>query len=102
MNACSRTRKRLRNHQAVRKWKRKNSRATRAHRTVARAIRKGELQRLPCEVCNEPKSEANHDDYADALNVRWLCRKHHKDQHRKARLVQQELKFPRGRREVKP
>ena len=102
MNTCSRTRNRLRNRRAVSKWKRRNSRAARAHRTVARAIRKGELQRLACEVCGEAKSEAHHDDYSDALKVRWLCRKHHKEHHRKARLVQQELKFPRGRREVKP
>lgn len=101
-NSCSRTRNRLRNRRAVQKWKRANSRAARAHRTVARAISKGELQRLPCEVCGEPKSEAHHDDYSDALNVRWLCRKHHKEHHRKARLIQQVLKFPRPRREVEP
>jgi hypothetical protein len=68
---------------------------------VARAIRKGELVRLPCEVCGDLKSEAHHDDYADALKVRWLCRKHHKEHHRKARLVQGQFTFGR-RKEVKP
>jgi hypothetical protein len=33
------------------------------------------------------------------LNVRWLCRKHHKEHHRKIRMVQGVLNF--GRKDTK-
>lgn len=45
------------------------------------AIRKERLKRLPCEVCSEQKTEAHHDDYNKPLEVRWLCRKHHREFH---------------------
>jgi hypothetical protein len=48
-----------------------------ARGAVNNAIRKGRLQRLPCEVCGVPKSEAHHTDYLKPLDVKWLCRKHH-------------------------
>jgi hypothetical protein len=41
------------------------------------AIKRGVLQKMPCEVCGENKSEAHHDDYSRPLEVRWLCRYHH-------------------------
>jgi hypothetical protein len=47
-------------------------------------IKKGLLVRLPCEVCKtNEKVEAHHDDYTKPLEVRWLCRKHHQEHHRK-------------------
>lgn len=47
-------------------------------------IRKGVLVKQPCEKCGtEEKIEAHHDDYNKPLNVRWLCRKHHLEHHRK-------------------
>lgn len=46
-------------------------------------IRKGDLIKLPCEVCGtNEKVEAHHDDYSKPLDVRWLCRKHHQEHHR--------------------
>lgn len=50
----------------------------RARSLVSSAIKKGELQRLPCEVCKDIKSEAHHKDYSKPLRVEWLCRKHHR------------------------
>ena len=44
-------------------------------------IKKGELIRNPCEVCGEIKVEAHHDDYMRPLDVRWLCRNHHREHH---------------------
>jgi len=41
------------------------------------AVSRGKIQKEPCEVCGDPKSEAHHDDYSKPLEVRWLCRKHH-------------------------
>ena len=53
-----------------------------AHVAVGNAIKYGALVRLPCEVCGD-KAEAHHDDYEKPLDVRWLCRKHHMELHRK-------------------
>jgi hypothetical protein len=49
--------------------------------TVTRAIKAGELVRRPCEICGSDKSQAHHDDYAQPLDIRWLCRSHHKKHH---------------------
>lgn len=51
---------------------------------TGQAIRSGALLREPCTVCGSAKSEAHHDDYTKPLEVRWLCRKHHMELHRKA------------------
>lgn len=52
-----------------------------ARRLVQRAVKRGTMTRLPCEVCGETKSEGHHDDYSKPLDVRWLCRKHHTEHH---------------------
>jgi hypothetical protein len=44
---------------------------------VAKAIRRGDLVRQPCEVCGNPDAQAHHEDYSQPLRVRWLCRLHH-------------------------
>jgi len=56
-----------------------------ARRKARGAIKSGKLVREPCEVCGEIKVDAHHDDYDNPLNVRWLCRKHHLELHRKAK-----------------
>ena len=51
-----------------------------ARNAVRCAIRKGELKRLPCLVCGNPKSEAHHIfgySKEHRLNVVFLCRAHH-------------------------
>ena len=51
-------------------------------RSVTRdEIRAGRLVRLPCEVCGREPAEAHHHDYGRPLEVRWLCRRHHRDAH---------------------
>ena len=50
---------------------------------TARAIKQGKLTRQPCEVCNTIEDvQAHHDDYTKPLDVRWLCRKHHREHHK--------------------
>lgn len=46
-------------------------------------INRGKLVRQPCEVCGEIKVDAHHDDYSKPLEVRWLCRLHHRQHHAK-------------------
>jgi hypothetical protein len=50
---------------------------------VNRAVAAGRLDRQPCEVCGL-KAEKHHDDYSKPLEIRWLCRRHHRDHHSKA------------------
>lgn len=47
---------------------------------VKKAVRSGRLMRMACEVCGKT-AEAHHDDYGRPLNVRWLCRSHHRKFH---------------------
>lgn len=60
-------------------WRRQNSDKYRAHLAVQRALTSGELEKGPCEVCGttDGRIDAHHDDYAEPLAVRWLCRQHH-------------------------
>ena len=52
-----------------------------ARGAVQNAKARGRLLPAPCEICGEPETEAHHDDYSKPLDVRWLCRKHHKELH---------------------
>lgn len=52
------------------------------HAKVTYAIKRGRLNRLPCEMCGEVEGvHGHHDDYSKPLEVRWLCRKHHAQLH---------------------
>jgi len=52
-----------------------------ARRKVTNALKYGRLERKPCEVCGDQKSEGHHTDYRKALDVKWLCFKHHREEH---------------------
>lgn len=52
-----------------------------AHQKVNVQIKKGNIKKLPCEVCNKLPAMAHHDDYSKPLQIRWLCAKHHYDYH---------------------
>jgi len=52
-----------------------------AHSQVARAIRRGELVRQPCDICGKQPAHAHHDTYEEPLVVRWLCASHHRGLH---------------------
>jgi len=54
----------------------------RANGIINSAIRRGSLKRQNCEVCNTSDDiHAHHDDYSKPHEVRWLCRKHHREFH---------------------
>lgn len=55
-------------------------------RKLAR-LRARKLKRLPCEQCQNEKSEAHHNDYNKPLEVIWLCRSCHVELHNKIKAV---------------
>lgn len=59
----------------------RNSIKAKAASAVHAAIMSGKLTRQPCEECGAEKAEGHHDDYAKPLEVRWLCRSHHRQWH---------------------
>ena len=63
-------------------WRKRNPQKHWAHLSTQTAIRHGLLVPEPCEVCGETKVDAHHDQYDRPLEVRWLCRKHHKALHK--------------------
>jgi hypothetical protein len=56
----------------------------RARWLIQQRLARGTLTRQPCEVCGDPKTDAHHDDYSKPLDVRWLCRAHHAELHRRS------------------
>jgi hypothetical protein len=55
-----------------------------ARMAAARAMRRGRIVRpLFCTDCNqEAELEMHHDDYAQPLQIRWLCKPCHRKRHR--------------------
>jgi hypothetical protein len=72
-NHANRKRKMLNRDIYRARWPERES----ARNAVRYALRMGRMERQPCEVCGDPKSQAHHDDYAKKLEVRWLCQTHH-------------------------
>lgn len=65
------------------KWLLNNKGKRKAHSILNYAIRKGEIIKKACSVCEAIKVDAHHDDYFKPLDVIWLCRKHHLEYHKK-------------------
>jgi hypothetical protein len=66
------------------RWQAANPLARWAHLALASGIRRGLVERRPCEVCGAEPADAHHDDYARPLAVRFLCRRHHRGWHAQA------------------
>lgn len=52
-----------------------------AKNAVWSKILTGKIMKQPCEICGNRTADAHHDDYAQPLSVRWLCRRHHSAWH---------------------
>jgi hypothetical protein len=50
--------------------------------TTKMLVRRGKIEKLPCEICGKLEVEAHHDDYSMANKVRWLCFYHHREHHK--------------------
>jgi hypothetical protein len=66
-------------------WRQRNPEKVMAERVLNRAIKDGVIERMPCEVCGNPKSHGHHPDYTKPLEVIWLCAKHHAEEHMRLR-----------------
>lgn len=72
-----------------------------AHRMVAAAIKHGDLVRPPiCSKCGktDEMTEAHHHDYSQPLDVTWLCRACHLDEH--GRMLNPHQKVPNASKRV--
>lgn len=63
-------------------WRKRNPKAAWAHSCLQSALRRGLIEREPCEVCGALEVDGHHDNYDEPGKVRWLCRKHHKAHHK--------------------
>jgi hypothetical protein len=72
------TKRRIADYYPYRSLRELNALKRDAARAVKQAICEDRLTSHPCEVCGLKRSEAHHDDYAKPLDVRWLCRHHHR------------------------
>lgn len=62
-------------------WESKNREKALAHRKVEGHLKRGNIAKQPCERCGSTDVEAHHDDYRRALEIKWLCPKHHAERH---------------------
>lgn len=65
------------------KWAARNPQAVWAHACLRSALKRGLIEKAPCEVCGSAEVDAHHDDYDKPMDVRWLCRRHHQAEHRR-------------------
>ncbi|RWX63316.1 hypothetical protein EN780_24090 [Mesorhizobium sp. M4B.F.Ca.ET.089.01.1.1] len=63
------------------KWKLANPKAVWAQNALRSAVKRGLVIQLPCEQCGSLDAEAHHPDYDRPMQVRWLCRLHHRRMH---------------------
>jgi len=59
----------------------KGAQARIARSVINNGIRLGTIKRRPCRDCGG-RAEAHHPDHSKPLVVIWLCRKHHREEHR--------------------
>ena len=55
----------------------------RAYRIVQYHLRTGKIKREPCELCQNPSTDAHHTDYSRPLFIWWLCHSCHEMVHGK-------------------
>lgn len=54
-----------------------------ARKAIHNAVKEGKVVRKNCEICGDIKTQAHHTDYRKYYDVKWLCFKHHRLEHKK-------------------
>lgn len=78
------------------KWDQANPKAKWAHMALASALRRGLIERQPCEVCAIIHGQAgavihgHHEDYDKPMQVNWLCQRHHRQLHARQRRLKRD------------
>ena len=68
---------------ALKRRRDKNPWKIRARKLLGRAVSSGVIKKLPCEKCGVIEDvHGHHEDYSKPLEVNWLCRQHHTEEHR--------------------
>lgn len=49
---------------------------------VKMKCKRGQIKKLPCEVCGSVEVHAHHDNYNEPFAIRWLCNYHHNEWHK--------------------
>ena len=71
-------RKTLRKHiENFNRMKEKYPEKYKARYTLRNAVRLGMIEKKPCVVCGDKKTEGHHGNYGKPLDVIWLCKNHH-------------------------
>jgi hypothetical protein len=78
-NACHRAigREWRRNHPLTAEQRRKDN--CRSYTAVL--VKRGAIERKPCQVCKIEPAQAHHPDYDNPRLVVWLCKDHHMQEH---------------------
>jgi len=73
-------------NEAKKRWMLVNRERANAREVYRYALRTGKIQRGPCLVCGVTEGvEGHHTDYTKPLEVIWLCRPHHLEEHKRIR-----------------
>lgn len=68
----------------ITRWRKRHPDHYRAHHAVYYALKKIKIKKMPCEICGSLKLvEGHHRDYSKPLDVVWLCKDHHQEEHKK-------------------
>lgn len=72
---------------AVKKYRAKFPEKQRARWLLQKAVERGVIKKLPCEVCGNKKTDGHHNNYSKPLVIMWVCRKCHGSIHRGTKAI---------------
>lgn len=65
------------------RYRKKHPNKQNARNRFRNAVISGKIIPQSCEICGNTEAEGHHEDYSKPFEVRWLCSKHHGEEHRK-------------------